>query len=167
MRTPVSKPQAGFTLIEVLMVIVIMGTLLALAAPSFVTFTASQKVKTASFEFYAALSFARSEALKRRVQVTVAATDGSDWAGGWRVTASGVATPLRTQDALSGIITTTTSGTGASVVYRGDGRPDTETHNLYVLIQPQSSDSSIQNRCIQVTSSGLPKTTTKTGTSCP
>ena len=167
MRADRWNRQAGFTLIEALVVIVIVGVLLALAAPSFVTFTASQRVKTASFELYAALAFARSEALKRRVTVTVAAADGADWKNGWTVTATGVVTPLRSQDALSGVIATTTSGTGASLIYRGDGRPDVTTPSLFVLIQPQSSDTSIQNRCIQVRSSGMAKTTTTSGTTCP
>ena len=167
MRADRSYRQAGFTLIEALVVIVIVGTLLGLAAPSFVTFTAGQKVKTASFELYAALAFARSEALKRRVTVTVAAADGTDWKNGWTVTATGVVTPLRSQDPLSGVITTTTSGSGATVSYRSDGRPDTATPSLFVLIQPQSADSSIQNRCVQVRSSGMAKTTTTSGTTCP
>ena len=159
--------QKGFTLVEALVVIVIIGTMLALAAPSFVNFTAGQRVKTASYELYAALAFARSEALKRRVTVTVAATDGTDWKNGWTVTATGVATPLRSQDALTGITTTTTSGTGASVIYRGDGRTDATTPSLFVLIQPQNTDTSIQNRCIQVRSSGMAKTSTTSGTTCP
>ena len=74
--------QRGFTLIEVLIVIVMIGVLLAIAAPSFVTFTASQRVKTASFDLYAALTFARSEAIKRRQAVTVAPAAGTDWATG-------------------------------------------------------------------------------------
>jgi len=153
--------QRGFTLIEALMVIVLIGVLLALAAPSFRNYMASQRVKTASFDLYATLIFARSEAIKRRVTVTVAA-NGGNWATGWTVTAAGVTAALRTQDALAGV---TTSG-AASVVYRLDGRL-TGGANIGVLIRPETADATIPNRCIRVDLTGLPKTTTTSGTTCP
>lgn len=155
--------QQGFTIIEVLTVIVMIGVLLALAAPSFVTFSASQKVKTASFDVYASLVFARSEAIKRRQLVTVA-PNGGDWATGWTVNAviGGVATTLRSQDALSGVVL---SG-APSVVYRLDGRLNGGA-TLGVLIRPQTADASISNRCVRVDLTGLPKTTNITGTTCP
>lgn len=153
--------QQGFTLIEVLMVIVIIGVFMALAAPSFRTYTASQRVKTASFDLYASLVFARSEAIKRRQTVTVAA-NGGDWAAGWAVTVAGITDPLRTQDALTGV--TTTSG-ATSVVYRLDGRLTSAA--VGVLIAPQTADASISNRCVRIDLTGLPKTTTTSGTTCP
>jgi type IV fimbrial biogenesis protein FimT len=156
------RAQRGFTLIEVLIVIALIGVLLALAAPSFSTFTASQRVKTASFDLYAALSFARSEAIKRRQTVTVAPVAGNDWATGWTVVAAGVADPLRRQDALSGV---TFSG-ATSVAYRLDGRL-TSSSAIGVLVQPQSAHESIKNRCIRVDLTGLPKSTTLAGTTCP
>ena len=150
----------GFTLIEVLMVIVIIGVFMALAAPSFRSYTASQRVKTASFDLYAALVFARSEAIKRRQTVNVAA-NGGDWASGWTVTFAGITDPLRTQDALTGV---TTSG-AASVVYRLDGRLTGAA--VGVLIAPQTADASIANRCVRIDLTGLPKTTNTSGTVCP
>jgi type IV fimbrial biogenesis protein FimT len=154
--------QRGFTLIEVLIVIALIGILLALAAPSFGTFTASQRVKTASFDLYAALSFARSEAIKRRVTVTVAAA-GGDWKDGWTVSAAGVTDPLRRQDALPGVAF---SNTTTSVAYRLDGRLAGGAV-VGVLVQPQTAHESIKNRCIRVDLTGLPKSTTLAGTTCP
>ena len=154
--------ERGFTLIEVLIVIVMIGVLLALAAPSFVNYTSSQKVKTASFDLYAAMAFARSEALKRRQLVTVAA-NGGDWAAGWSVSATGVTDPLRIQDALSGVVTTSAA---TSVVYRQDGRLNSGSA-VGVLIQPQTADASISNRCVRIDLTGLPKTTITSATVCP
>jgi len=155
--------QHGFTIIEILLVIVIMGLFLTLAAPSFVTFTSSQKVKTASFDVYAALMFARSEAIKRRQNVTVTPVS-ADWKNGWTIstTIGGVDTLLRSQDALTGVVFTGP----ASVVYRLDGRL-TSTAAVGVLIQPQIADASIANRCIRVDLTGLPKSTNTTTTTCP
>lgn len=155
--------QRGFTIIEILAVIVIMGIMATIAAPSFVTFSSSQKVKTASFDVYAALMFARSEAIKRRQNVTVTPVS-SDWKNGWTIstTIGGVDTMLRTQDALTGV----TFAGPTSVVYRLDGRL-TSTAAQGVLIQPQVADASIKNRCIRVDLTGLPKTTNIDNTTCP
>ena len=158
--------QQGFTLIEALIVIAMIGVMLALAAPSFVTFTASQRVKTASFDLYATLAFARSEAIKRRQPVTVAPV-GGDWTTGWTVNTvvGGVDTTLRSQDALLGVLITIPGG-ATSVVYRLDGRL-TSASAIGVLIQPQTANASIPNRCIRVDLTGLPKSTNITDTTCP
>jgi type IV fimbrial biogenesis protein FimT len=161
-----ARLQNGFTLIEILLVIVIMGIMATIAAPSFVAFTSSQKVKTASFDVYAALVFARSEAIKRRQNVTVT-PEGGDWKDGWTVTTPDPANPLNTltlrkQDPLSGVV----FAGPASVVYRLDGRL-TSTASLGVLIQPQIADVSIKNRCIRVDLTGLPKSTNTDTTTCP
>src|SRR5436190_17245748 len=104
------------------MVIVIMGVFLTIAVPSFVTFTSSQKVKTASFDLYAAMMFARSEAIKRRQTVTVTPVS-SDWKNGWTISTGAVncvgGTALRTQDSLTGVVFTSASN---CVEYRLDGR---------------------------------------------
>jgi len=156
------SPQ-GFTLIEVLVVIVMIGVLMALAAPSFVTFTSSQKVKTASFDLYAAMAFARSEAIKRRQNVTITPVS-SNWKNGWTIstTIGGVDTMLRTQDALSGVIVTG----AASVVYRLDGRLNGGA-TVGVLVQPEVANATIANRCIRVDLTGLPKSKNITDTTCP
>lgn len=152
--------ERGFTLIEILMTIVIVAIFLGIAVPSFVSFTASQRVKTASFDLYAALTFARSEALKRRQSVTLAPASGSDWATGWTVKVG--TTTLRQQDALSGV---TLSG-ATSVAYRPDGRLLAGS-TLGILVRPASTDANVKNRCIRVDLTGLPKSTTLSGTTCP
>jgi type IV fimbrial biogenesis protein FimT len=155
--------QPGFTLIEVLMVIVIMGVVLSLAAPSFRTYMASQKVKTASFDLYATLVFARSEALKRRTLVTVTPS-GGNWAAGWTVSADvgGTPTTLRSQDALTGVVT---SG-ATSVAYRLDGRLNGGS-TLGVLITPETANPTIQNLCVRIDLTGLPRTTNISNSVCP
>lgn len=154
------RAQRGFTLMEILIVIVMIGVLLGIAAPSFTNFTASQRVKTASFDLYAALNLARSEALKRRQQVTVAPATGTDWSSGWTVKVG--TTTLRTQNAPTG-----SAFSGAtSVVYRMDGRLSAGS-TLGVLIQPSPANANVKNRCIRIDLTGLPKSTTTTGTTCP
>lgn len=82
-------PSRGFTLIELMVTLVVIVILATLAVPSFRGFIANQQVKTASYDLLAALNYARSEAIKRNADVTLAAV-GGDWAAGWQVSRGGV-----------------------------------------------------------------------------
>ena len=158
--------QQGFTLIEALIVVALVGVLLTIAVPSFVSFTANQRVKSASFELYAALSFARSEAIKRRSEVTVRPASGTDWATGWTVSCVGCTpTPLRAQDALTAVAFSSSTTTTA-VVYRRDGRLTSGPQ--FLLIKPAVANSVVKNRCIRVDLIGLAKSTEiRSDATCP
>lgn len=73
----------GFTLIEMLVVITLVGILAALAFPNFRTLIQNQRIGTQANDFIADLGFARSEAVKRVGQVGVCvSTDGATCTGG-------------------------------------------------------------------------------------
>lgn len=80
------EKSPGFTLIELLVTISIAAILLGIAIPSFTSTIASNRLTTNANELVTALNLARSEAIKRGIQVTVlnlgAATQ---WEGGWNV----------------------------------------------------------------------------------
>lgn len=75
------KHPSGFTLIEVLVVIALLGIVTALAAPGFASLVRSNRVQAAAGELQRALYYARSEAMSRGVNVIVT-TDPED-ANGW------------------------------------------------------------------------------------
>src|SRR5689334_25163333 len=82
------KSSAGFTAVELLTTLVIVGVLLALAAPGMRELTLNQGVKSAAFDLFAALEYARSEAIKRPSEtVTLKSGPASDaaWSTGWRL----------------------------------------------------------------------------------
>src|SRR5947207_8578310 len=62
---------AGFTAIELLVVVSIVGVLAAIAGPSFAPLIASQRASSAATDLYVALATARSEATKRNADVTL------------------------------------------------------------------------------------------------
>ena len=83
------RAAAGFTVLELMVTLTIMGILVAVALPSFGYLAASTKVKGASTELYLAMVRARSEAVKRNRGVAVKATSGdaANWQAGWQVVA--------------------------------------------------------------------------------
>ena len=79
--------NAGFTLIELMVTISIAAILLGIAIPSFTSTIASNRLTTYANELVTALNLARSEAIKRGIQVTVTrkGTTSAQWKSGWDV----------------------------------------------------------------------------------
>ena len=75
----------GFTTIELMVVVIIVGILTALAAPNMAHMVRAQRIKTAAFDLHASLVFARSEALKRNLAVTITPANADDWTQGWAI----------------------------------------------------------------------------------
>jgi type IV fimbrial biogenesis protein FimT len=106
--------QAGFTMVELIMVIMIVGTLAWIGTSSFRYVSASNRISTEINALLSDMRFARTEAIKEGLFVTVCASansttcsSSSPWQNGWIVisdpngtqTANGA--PLRVQPALS------------------------------------------------------------------
>ncbi len=141
----------GFTLTELMIVVAVGAVLTAAALPSYNDFVRNQRVKTASFDVFSTLVYARSEAVTRNASVTVAPITSGTWTSGWTVKDSG-GTVLRSQDAPSNI-----SITGpASVVYVGTGRSDSAS--VGTPFQLAATGSTITTRCITIDLSGRPVT---------
>jgi len=141
------RAAGGFTLAELLIVMVVLGVLLAAGLPSFGEFVRNQRVKTASFDLFSSLVLARSEAITRNTSVTLTPTGGA-WSNGWTITESG-GTVIRKQDAVANI-----SITGpASVVYGGSGRLNAMSTPEFQLT---AAGSTVVSRCIKVDLSGRP-----------
>ncbi|MFZ3221455.1 MAG: GspH/FimT family pseudopilin [Rhodoferax sp.] len=150
---PMRHSQRGFTLIELMVVVVMVAILLSVGLPSFSNFIVGQRVKTAAFDLASTLLLARSEAIKRNADVTVAPKVAADgWVGGWTVA---VGTTTLSEQAAYGGITITNPSIPASVVYQGaSGRP-AAGKTMFTLSGGHSS------RCVTVDLSGM--TSTKTG----
>jgi type IV fimbrial biogenesis protein FimT len=64
-------PQRGFTLIELLVTLIIVTIVATMAVPAFTGFLARQQLASDVNEMISVLSFARSEAIKQRSDMTV------------------------------------------------------------------------------------------------
>lgn len=65
------KSQSGFTLIELLITVVVLGVLVALAAPSFFKILETRKIIGATDLLHNDLVFAKTESIKRNQQINV------------------------------------------------------------------------------------------------
>lgn len=76
---------AGFSLIELLVVMVIAGILLAIGVPNMQSYFVTTRMNSASSEFTGILNLARSEAVKRGARVVIARTGSTsrNWGEGW------------------------------------------------------------------------------------
>lgn len=143
--------ESGFTLIELIVVVAVLGILATLGASSFQSLTQSQRVKNASFELFSTLSLARSEAIKRNGNITVTPVNTADWGRGWAITSTG-GESIRSQAALKGV-SITVAGAPASVVYARTGRVISSAS-----FQIDVSGTTTANiRCIKIELSGMPR----------
>lgn len=133
-------PRAsGFTLIEMLFVVALLGLLLSIGAPALQTMVINNRISTAAGDLMSDLTFARATAIARSQRIGVCASSdqatctGSSFSQGWIIyvdaNANGnfdVATDtiVRVRDALAGSLTVTPSPSALGIVFRPSGPAD-------------------------------------------
>jgi type IV fimbrial biogenesis protein FimT len=97
------RQSRGFTLFELMVVVAVIAILSAIAAPSFTTFIATQRLRNASFDLVSDLLLARSAALNQQadVVITPSTISGGEWSNGWTITS-----PSGTLTSRTGIAST-------------------------------------------------------------
>lgn len=75
--------QRGFTLVELLVVLVLIAIVMGIALPAFNTLMESQRRQDAAQQLVSGVRMARAEAIVRNQVVVIAAID-RNWSNGWR-----------------------------------------------------------------------------------
>jgi type IV fimbrial biogenesis protein FimT len=148
----------GFTVVELMIVMVILAILGAVAMPNLDKALTNQRLRNAATDFVSALLLARSEAIKRGVDVQVAPLTPADWTSGWRV----VSVPDNEQ-----VERTESLGHWVDVEYAPDTIVYQRSGRLAAAgvqrIEFRSMKSGTIARCVRIDPSGMPRLTV---TSC-
>lgn len=132
------RMSLGFTMMELMITLAIVGILLAIAVPNFKFQIEQGRFTAASNEIITALNFARGEALRRSRPVSVSRV-GPSWQGGWtafidpaRTGVIGAQPPLRQGNGVGSVEVT---GAPAFVLFDSSGRRRSDVASAFVTFE--------------------------------
>lgn len=153
----VIQRYSGFTIIELMIVISVVGVLAVIGLPSMRDLMFEQQVKTAASDTHISLLLTRSEAIKRNTDIEMRAN--TSWNNGWNVKIP-ASTVLRTQDPIPGITVECNTDSDsaaetcpAAITFSRAGRPTSYIEfRLFMEDNPR-----VTMRCVSVSLSGVPR----------
>ncbi len=145
--------QKGFTLIESMVVIAILGIVSSIALPELGSWVRNSRVQSTADSVVAGFQMAKSEAVRRNVDVRLTLNDDSSWVIGCDIVNTDDADGdgvedcpaiIKQRDAKDGskdMSLTIAPGSAQSVVYTGFGRIKTKDEDPISSVEITSSES--------------------------
>lgn len=177
-QAPGLRAGRGFTLIELIVSLALLGVLMAVAVPSFRDAALGNRLSSVANGFVASVQLARGEAIKRNLSVKMCrSSDGVNCAasGGWEVgwitfidadndnILDTAETLIHKQAAVpSDMLVATTAG---SLVFRGTGLLDGAAEVSFKVCQASPSPGA-QDRVLTIGATGRPSVKKDTSGTC-
>ena len=161
----------GFTLVELMIVLVIVAVIVMIAAPSFSTLIQRTKLKAYANEWVASVYLARSEAIKRNAVMTLCTstdgatcTGGGNWEQGWLVMDPNDTVIKYQQPLEPGIVLFEMSSIGFNTMaFQPSG---VASDSAVLKLCQQEAASGVEAKILTVSMTGRPRIETKPDT-CP
>ena len=157
-----TKLQTGFTIIELMIVIAVIGVLAAVAMPFMRDTILNQRVRSAVSDAHLSLLLARSEAIKRNTDINMQKT-GATWDLGWNVWVTNpdaTVSILRTRQAVENITVACNTDTDTApetcpdlVTFNRTGRSASMIEYRFYL----TGNARVFARCVRLSVSGVPR----------
>jgi type IV fimbrial biogenesis protein FimT len=165
------RAMAGFTLTELIVVMLIVGIIAAIGMPSFKSVTTSNRITSEVNGLLGDMQYARSMAIKEGLPVTVcSSTDASTcnggplWQGGWIVFLDSNSdqqrqpseTIVRVQRAFASSDSfVPDNGSFNAITFNREGYASTNWPSLVTLILHDSTANAAWTRCLAITPLGM------------
>jgi type IV fimbrial biogenesis protein FimT len=169
------RDASGFTMIELIITMSIVAILLAIGIPSFKYVTVSNRISTEVNALLGDMQFARSEAIKEGLPVTVCSSvdglncnGGGVWQSGWMVfldssgnqgdqIRQGNESILRVQPAFTSTDTfgVPPPGNFSAITFNREGYATTSNVTIVTLELHDSTNTSAWTRCLAITPVGM------------
>lgn len=162
-----AKTQRGFSLVELMAAIAVLGVLSAIAIPSFNEMIMSTKLRSYANNFIASAHLARSEAIKNNAVVRLCASNNGtsctgNWQNGWIVIKANNTVIERQQATSDGYLITEAGGTN-TLNFQSTGIGSTQAALTICRATPYVGN---QERVVRISATGKPSITKTTVGAC-
>lgn len=157
----ITNKQTGFTLIELMLVVVLLAILVAIGVPSFRELIMNNRITTSTNEFASALSLARIEAIKRGTGTVITANTGggasNEWGNGFVVSVwddvdndnvvdspDEIGVTLRDVEAFSSDVTFDSAGDRTEISFLYSGAYNSTTSDQFTLCDSRTGETGRQ-----------------------